>query len=130
MVAGSALVDRALASAVRLRYTTSTLMRLMALPVFAWLFFPRSTVWRAPRARGNFSIRTALALPPTRDTLVGLVTRDTAGRSWRARIAVPHPRRRHVVVLPYFMLAGLETVFVPARWAERPGEARFTCSRR
>jgi hypothetical protein len=54
------------------------------------------------------------------DTLVGLVTAILLAVPLRRTFGPRAVSAACLVVLPYFMLAGLETVFVPARWAERP----------
>ena len=104
-------------------HTTSTLMRLMALPVFAWLFF-RSVNGLASAASAwellDSDSPLALLSFPMRDTLVGLVTAILLAVPLRRTFGSRAASAACVVVLPYFMLAGLETVFVPARWAEQP----------
>jgi hypothetical protein len=90
-----------------------------ALPVFAWLF-------RAERVQRRERVEVlssdgALALSfPMQDTLVGLVTAVLLAIPIRRTFGARAASAACLVVLPYFMLAGLETVFVPARWAERP----------
>jgi hypothetical protein len=98
-------------------------MRLMALPVFAWLFF-RSVNGLASAASAwellDSDSPLALLSFPMRDTLVGLVTAVLLAVPLRRTFGPRAASAACIVVLPYFMLAGLETVFVPARWAERP----------
>jgi hypothetical protein len=62
----------------------------------------------------------ALLSFPMQDTLVGLVTAILLAVPLRRTFGPRAVTAACLVVLPYFMLAGLETVFVPARWAERP----------
>jgi hypothetical protein len=96
---------------------------LLSLPVFAWLFFravngiaSAASAWEVPAADGPF----ALLSFPMQDSLVGLVTAVLlAVPLWRT-FGARATSAACIVVLPYFMLSGLETVFVPARWAERP----------
>lgn len=96
---------------------------LLALPVFAWLFFravngfaSAVSAWEMPGAGGPY----ALLSLPLQDTLVGLVTAVLLAVPIRRTFGARATRAAGLVVLPYFLLAGLETVFVPARWAERP----------
>ena len=100
-----------------------TFTRLLALPVFAWLFF-RSVNGLASAASAweLLDSDSALALLsfPVQDTLVGLVTAILLAVPLRRTFGPRAVFAACIVVLPYFMLAGLETVFVPARWAERP----------
>ena len=101
----------------------AALKALLSLPVFAWLFFraanglaSAASVWEVPGAEGPF----ALLSFPMQDTLVGTVTAVLlAVPLWRS-FGSRATSAACLVVLPYFMLAGLETVFVPVRWAERP----------
>ena len=103
--------------------TTSALTRLVALPVFAWLFF-RSVNGLASAASAwellDSDSPLALLSFPVQDTLVGLVTAILLAVPLRRTFGPRAVPAACLVVLPYFMLAGLETVFVPARWAERP----------
>ena len=100
-----------------------TSAQLLALPVFAWLFFRAANgLASAASAWEVLSSDSALALLsfPIQDTLVGLVTALLLAIPIRRTFGVRAASAACLVVLPYFMLAGLETVFVPARWAERP----------
>jgi len=103
--------------------TTSALTRLVALPVFAWLFF-RSVNGLASAASAwellDSDSPLALLSFPVQDTLVGLVTAILLAVPLRRTFGPRAVPAACLVVLPYFMLAGLETVFVPGRWAERP----------
>ena len=103
--------------------TASALTRLVALPVFAWLFF-RSVNGLASAASAwellDSDSPLALLSFPVQDTLVGLVTAILLAVPLRRTFGPRAVPAACLVVLPYFMLAGLETVFVPARWAERP----------
>jgi hypothetical protein len=97
--------------------------RLLALPVFAWLFFravngfaSAVSAWEMPGASSPY----ALLSFPLQDALVGLVTAILLAVPIRRTFGASATPAAALVVLPYFMLAGLETVFVPARWAERP----------
>jgi hypothetical protein len=105
------------------RVTSPTLAQLLALPVFAWLFFRAVNGFAsAVSAWEVLSSDSALALLsfPMQDTLVGLVTAVLLAIPIRRTFGARAASAACLVVLPYFMLAGLETVFVPARWAERP----------
>jgi hypothetical protein len=97
--------------------------RVLALPVFAWLFF-RSVNGLASAASAWELLESdsplALLSFPVQDTLVGLVTAILLAVPLRRTFGQRAVFAACIVVLPYFMLAGLETVFVPARWAERP----------
>ena len=100
-----------------------TLASLLALPVFAWLFFRAVNGFAsAVSAWELVESDSALALLsfPAQAALVGLVTAVLLGVPLRRTFGPRAVSAACVVVLPYFMLAGLETVFVPARWAERP----------
>jgi hypothetical protein len=97
--------------------------RLLALPVFAWLFFRAvNGLASAASAWDVFASDNPLAPLsfPVQDTLVGLVTAVLLGVPLRRTFGMRAVPAACLVVLPYFMLSGLETVFVPARWAERP----------
>ena len=105
------------------RATSPTPAQLLALPVFAWLFFRAVNGFAsAASAWEVLSSDSALALLsfPMQDTLVGLVTAVLLAIPIRRTFGARAASAACLVVLPYFMLAGLETVFVPARWAERP----------
>jgi hypothetical protein len=97
--------------------------QLLALPVFAWLFFravnglaSAVSAWEVPGPDSPF----ALLSFPVQDTLVGLVTAVLLVVPLRRTYGPRASAAAGVVVLPYFLLAGLESVFVPARWAEHP----------
>jgi hypothetical protein len=107
------------------RHAESAALRvqLTALPVFAWLFFravnglaSAASAWEIFGSDGPL----ALLSFPVQDTLVGLVTAVLLGVPLRRTFGPQAPSAACLVVLPYFMLAGFETVFVPARWAESP----------
>jgi hypothetical protein len=96
---------------------------LLALPVFAWLFFravngfaSAVSAWEMPGAGSPY----ALLSLPLQDTLVGLVTAVLLAVPIRRTFGAHATRAAGLVVVPYFMLAGLDTVFVPTRWAEQP----------
>jgi hypothetical protein len=104
-------------------YPIPTVARLLSLPVFAWLFFravngfaSAASAWELFGSDSKF----ALFSFPVQDTLVGLVTAVLLAVPLRRTFGPRAVPAACIVVLPYFMLAGLETVFVPLRWAERP----------